>query len=119
MRVAHRLDQDTSGLLIATFGDDTYSLLQSLFSRRLVTKTYVADLDGDYRTQGLPPRGRISLPLAADWLDRPRQRVDSCQGKEAVTDYEFLRVEEGRSRVKFRPLTGRTHQLRVHAASEQ
>ncbi|MDE6514231.1 MAG: RNA pseudouridine synthase, partial [Muribaculaceae bacterium] len=59
----------------------------------------------------------INLPLAPDILDRPRQQVDFEEGKDALTDYEFTACANGRSRVAFRPLTGRTHQLRVHAAS--
>ncbi len=118
VKVAHRLDQDTSGLLIATFGDLPFKVMQRMFAMRRVKKTYVAVLDGDYESRGIPRRGRIDLPLSPDWLDRPRQRIDEEGGKEAVTEYEFLGVDEGRSRVKFHPLTGRTHQLRVHAASE-
>lgn len=117
VRMAHRLDQDTSGLLVATFGEESYRVMQRMFATRKVSKTYVAVLEGDYEVAGLPRKGRVSLPLSPDWLDRPRQRVDVESGKEAVTDYEFLGVSEGRSRVVFRPHTGRTHQLRVHAAS--
>lgn len=117
VKMAHRLDQDTSGLLVATFGDLPFKVMQSLFARREVAKTYVAELEGDYVSLGLPRCGRIELPLSPDWFDRPRQRVDFKNGKEAVTDYEFTRVFDGRSRVTFHPHTGRTHQLRVHAAS--
>lgn len=119
VRMAHRLDQDTSGLLIGAFGAESLKLLQSLFSVRKVKKTYEALLDGDYVSLGLPASGRIELALAPDWLDRPRQRVDLGGGKEALTDYVFTGVSEGRSRILFYPLTGRTHQLRVHAASEK
>lgn len=118
VKVAHRLDQDTSGLLIATFGSKAYRIIQSLFATRKVEKTYVAELEGDYETLGLSRKGRIELPLSPDWFDRPRQRVDTAEGKEAVTDYEFLSVSEGLSHIIFHPHTGRTHQLRVHAASE-
>ncbi len=119
VKVAHRLDQDTSGLLIATFGPDSFKLMQRLFATREVKKTYIAMLDGDFRSKGISPAGRIDLPLSPDWLDRPRQRVDFKDGKEAMTEYEFKESNCGRSRIEFHPLTGRTHQLRVHAASEQ
>ncbi|MDE6631712.1 MAG: RluA family pseudouridine synthase, partial [Muribaculaceae bacterium] len=95
-----------------------FKLLQTMFAMRKVKKTYIAILEGDYESMGIPRSGRIELPLTPDWLDRPRQRVDMKEGKEAATDYEFIEVNEGRSRVTFHPLTGRTHQLRVHAASE-
>lgn len=117
VRMAHRLDQDTSGLIMATFGDEAYKAMQALFATRRVAKTYAAVLSGDYRQKGLPEKGNVNLPLSPDWLDRPRQRVDRDFGKEAVTDYEFTDVSDGRSRVLFHPHTGRTHQLRVHAAS--
>lgn len=118
VKVAHRLDQDTSGLLVATFGPLSFKVMQRLFAMRQIKKTYVAVLEGDYESMGIPRSGRIELPLSPDWLDRPRQRVDLEGGKEAVTEYEFIEVNEGRSRVTLRPLTGRTHQLRVHVASE-
>lgn len=117
VRVAHRLDQDTSGILLATFGEAPYKLMQSLFATRKVRKTYEAVLEGDYEARGMARTGHIDLPLSPDWLDRPRQRVDREGGKEALTDYEFTGVADGHSRILFHPLTGRTHQLRVHAAS--
>lgn len=118
VKAVHRLDQDTSGLVIAAFGRASYKLLQSLFATRRVNKTYIAELEGDYSLQGIPERGIINLPLSPDWLDRPRQRVNYSGGKEAVTEYEFIGISKGRSRIIFHPRTGRTHQLRVHAASE-
>lgn len=117
VKPVHRLDQDTSGLIVAAFGDSSYKLLQSLFATRKIKKTYIADLTGDYLQMDIPAKGRIELPLSSDWLDRPRQRVDFESGKVALTEYEFDGVEDGISRVVFHPLTGRTHQLRVHAAS--
>ncbi len=118
VKMAHRLDQDTSGIIIATFSEEPFRIMQALFATRQIRKTYIADLDGDYRMRGIPSHGRIELPLAPDWLDRPRQVVDIKSGKPALTEYEFTDVSEGRTRVKFCPHTGRTHQLRVHAASE-
>lgn len=118
VKMAHRLDQDTSGVIIATFGEEPFRIMQTLFATRQVRKTYIADLDGDYRMRGIPSHGCIELPLAPDWLDRPRQVVDINSGKPALTEYEFTDVSEGQTRVKFCPHTGRTHQLRVHAASE-
>ncbi|MDE6028668.1 MAG: RluA family pseudouridine synthase, partial [Muribaculaceae bacterium] len=117
IKMAHRLDQDTSGLIIAAFGETSYKTIQALFAMRKVKKQYIAELEGDYRVLDIPPQGRINLPLSPDWLDRPRQRIDFESGKEAVTEYEFISVSEGTSRVRFYPLTGRTHQLRMHAAS--
>ena len=116
--MAHRLDQDTSGLLIAAFGHESYRTLQALFATHKIRKTYIALLDGNYQNLGLANKGHISLPLSADWLDRPRQRVDRETGKDAETDYEFIEVSNGVSRILFYPQTGRTHQLRVHSASE-
>lgn len=118
VKVAHRLDRDTSGVIVATFGNESFKVMQSLFATRRVKKTYVAELDGDYLLRGIPRKGVISLPLLPDWLDRPRQKVDIANGKESVTEYEFKGVNDGRSRIIFHPLTGRTHQLRVHSASE-
>ena len=119
VKVAHRLDRDTSGVMIATFGADAYRIMQSLFATRKVEKKYIAELEGDYREKGLPEEGRIEIPLSADILDRPRQRVDHEEGKEAVTDYKFISVSHGRSLVEFYPHTGRTHQLRVHSAADE
>ena len=114
--VAHRLDMSTSGLLVAAKGVEAYKMLQVLFARREVQKVYTALLDG------VPQRmqGEILLPLAADYDNRPLQMVDYVKGKEAVTKYKVLSIEEcgGRRRalVELCPLTGRTHQLRVHCA---
>lgn len=118
VRMAHRLDQDTSGLIIAAFGDFALKVLQTLFFMRGIKKTYAALLEGDYIELCRPLRGQISLPLSPDWLDRPRQKVDLSYGKPAETDYEFIDTpRDGHSRILLYPATGRTHQLRVHAAS--
>ncbi len=109
----HRLDMDTSGLLLITKTKEAYRCLQREFEQRLVRKRYIALLDG------LVPndRGSISLPLRPDLHDRPRQVADLAHGKPAITDYEVLeRRRNGRTLIAFYPQTGRTHQLRVHAA---
>ncbi len=108
----HRLDQDTSGLLLLAKDAATQAGLQAQFAARTVGKRYVALVDGTVAADA----GRISLPLCPDEADRPRQRVDRRRGKPAVTDYRVEARGEGWTRVAFHPLTGRTHQLRLHAA---
>lgn len=110
--VVHRLDLDTSGLLLAAKDPTTFSALQRLFSLREVEKRYVAWLDG--RVQG--EHGTIDLPLRTDIDDRPRQIYDPVHGKRAVTDWHVLERSGGRTKVALIPQTGRTHQLRVHMA---
>ena len=110
--VVHRLDLDTSGLLIAARDHATHAAIQAQFARREVSKRYVAWLDGDIAADA----GRIDLPLRGDLDDRPRQIVDRDHGLAAITTYEVLARAGGRTRVALTPTTGRTHQLRVHAA---
>ncbi|MBR1415139.1 MAG: RluA family pseudouridine synthase [Prevotella sp.] len=109
--MVHRLDQDTSGLLVVALTEDAYHALQRQFLARVVYKRYIALLDGEVHG-----RGTISLPLRPALLDRPRQVVDHEHGKEAVTDYEVLGREGACTRIALTPHTGRTHQLRMHCA---
>ena len=109
----HRLDMDTSGLLVVAYGVDVYKELQAQFAARAVKKRYVALLDG---APDRPPHGEITLPLRPDPLDRPYQKVDFDAGKPAVTEYWILGTEGNATRVALFPHTGRTHQLRVHCA---
>lgn len=111
--IVHRLDMDTSGLMVVAKTTAAYHHLQVQFRERTVAKTYVALLDG---VPQVPPSGTISLPLRPDPLDRPRQVADGIGGKPAVTGYRVLSVSGGRTAVELHPLTGRTHQLRVHCA---
>ncbi|MBK6488464.1 MAG: RluA family pseudouridine synthase [Gemmatimonadetes bacterium] len=113
--VVHRLDLDTSGLLLVAKDRTTASALQRLFSLREIDKQYVAWLDGDV----VANHGRILLPLRVDVDDRPRQIHDPVHGKAADTEWTVVAREQGRTRVQFTPRTGRTHQLRVHAAHPQ
>lgn len=127
--IVHRLDMDTSGLLLIAKTKFVHQQLQSLFKNRLVKKQYVALLDGEvnmppdnclinYEVGGRGLRlGVIRLPLCPNLDDRPRQMVSYESGKSALTYYEVVSVGGGQSRVNFYPQTGRTHQLRVHAAS--
>lgn len=110
--MVHRLDQDTSGLLVCALTADAYHDLQRQFRQREVEKRYVALLQGCPRQQ----HGTVCLPLRPDPLDRPRQVVDPLHGKSAVTDYTVMGTQGAVTRVSLTPHTGRTHQLRVHCA---
>ncbi len=112
--LVHRLDQSTSGLLLVAKDIDTYKNLQSQFIKRTVNKRYIALLDGILEQE----KGLIDLPLRVDLDNRPHQLVCYEHGKTAQTEYEVLSSENGKTRVYFYPLTGRTHQLRVHAAHQ-
>ncbi|QAT87058.1 ribosomal large subunit pseudouridine synthase A [Corallococcus coralloides] len=113
--LAHRLDLDTSGLLVAALDSRTHASLQRQFLHRDVAKRYVALIAGPVHGDA----GTITLPLRVDLDDRPRQIVDPIHGKPAVTDWEVLHRAASHTRVAFHPRTGRTHQLRVHAAHPQ
>jgi tRNA pseudouridine32 synthase/23S rRNA pseudouridine746 synthase len=110
--VVHRLDLDTSGLLLAAKDSETHAALQRQFARREIEKRYVAWLDGVVAADA----GVVELPLRVDLDDRPRQIYDPIHGKPAITEWCVLERATERTRVAFVPRTGRTHQLRVHAA---
>ncbi len=113
--IVHRLDMATSGLLIIAKSKQTHRHLQAQFQNRTVGKRYIAWLNGIIPQD----KGTIELPLCPDPLDRPRQTVDAEHGKPAVTDFEVLERKDHHTRIAFYPRTGRTHQLRVHAAHPQ
>ena len=120
--MVHRLDMDTSGLLVVARNTEVYKALQAQFIGRSVKKKYVALLPLSILEKQLPTEGRIELPLSPDPDDHPRQRVDRTNGKPATTEYRFIgKTTYGKEaleavKIELYPLTGRTHQLRIHCA---
>ena len=108
--LVHRLDRDTSGVMIFALTRHAQRHLGLQFEKRQAKKTYIARVYGHV----VQRQGRVDLPLIVDWPNRPRQHVDFEKGKQAVTDWRVLRHEEGATRLRLMPLTGRSHQLRVH-----
>ncbi|MFM7301603.1 MAG: RluA family pseudouridine synthase [Crocinitomicaceae bacterium] len=111
--LVHRLDMSTSGLLVVAKSIEAYKKLQFLFIKRKVEKKYEALLEGVISKQ---KAGVINLPLRLDIDNRPFQLVCYDFGKAAITEYEVIDIKDNRTRISFKPLTGRTHQLRVHSA---
>jgi tRNA pseudouridine32 synthase/23S rRNA pseudouridine746 synthase len=110
--VVHRLDQATSGLLLFARGPQAQRELSADFAERRIGKAYIAVVTGFLEGEGL-----IDLPIGADWPNRPRQQVDHERGKPSQTRWRVLAHEGRHTRVALDPLTGRTHQLRVHLAA--
>lgn len=110
--VVHRLDCDTSGVMIFARDKVAQGFLGQEFEKRRVKKSYVARVWGVVE----PDSGRVDLPLCADWPNRPKQMVDPVNGRQALTDWEVIVRGDGETRVRMFPLTGRSHQLRVHMA---
>jgi tRNA pseudouridine32 synthase/23S rRNA pseudouridine746 synthase len=114
IRVVHRLDCHTSGVMIAALGADMQRRLSRLFHDRKMNKTYVALVEGSVGRRS----GIIDCPLRGDPDDRPKQIIDHAAGKAAQTRWHLLRYQTGTdrplSRLQLEPITGRTHQLRVH-----
>ena len=109
----HRLDIETSGLMVVAMTKKVYRGISRQFERRKIGKAYEAVVDGDLAEAS----GVVDLPLTVDWPRRPRQIVCHAEGRPARTLWRAISRSNGRTRVEFRPETGRTHQLRVHAAT--
>jgi len=110
--IVHRLDMATSGILILALDKETHRLLSQQFQQRAIQKHYVAILKGLLS----PEQGMIDMPMICDWPNRPKQMIDRVQGKPAQTYYKVLThtMDNQRSCVLLKPITGRTHQLRLH-----
>ncbi|MEQ3708275.1 MAG: RluA family pseudouridine synthase [Tateyamaria sp.] len=108
--LVHRLDRDTSGVMVFGLTPHAQRFLSKQFELRAAKKTYVARVWGRLT----PKTGRVDLPLIVDWPNRPRQHVNHENGKAAVTDWRVLRDSATETRVRLMPQTGRSHQLRVH-----
>lgn len=106
----HRLDLDTSGITVMGRGRAAHRHLSMQFAARQTAKTYLARVWGAVAGEA----GRVDLPLRCDWDNRPRQIVDWVEGRPAQTDWRVLAREDGVTRLELTPLTGRSHQLRVH-----
>ena len=110
--IVHRLDMSTSGILVLTKTKEANKSVQSQFINRTIKKKYIALLDGNLSEE----KGTVNLPLRLDVDDRPRQLVDFTHGKNAKTKWKVIERKNNQTRIHFFPITGRTHQLRVHAA---
>lgn len=111
----HRLDMSTSGILVLARGKEVHRILSMAFAAREVDKRYIAVVDGKMQQS----KGEIDLPLIADWPNRPKQKVDFEIGKPSLTRYKILSYDAvlNATRVELEPVTGRSHQLRVHLLS--
>ncbi len=109
----HRLDRDTSGIVVMGLTRKAHADLSMQFEKRQIKKTYIARVWGNIESD----TGHIDLPLGVDWENRPKQIIDYENGKPAQTDWEVMMREGDITRVRLAPTTGRSHQLRVHMLS--
>jgi len=111
--LVHRLDRDTSGVIVMARNRQAQRHLGLQFERRMTRKTYIARVWG----QVMGESGRVDAPIACDWPNRPKQMIDNENGRPAETEWQVMARETMATRMMLRPLTGRSHQLRVHMAS--
>lgn len=110
IRTVHRLDYATSGVIVLALTADAHRHLSKQFHDRLTDKRYIADIAGSPNLI----EGEVNLPLRCDWDNRPKQMVDFEKGKSAKTQWKQLESHKDFTRVELKPITGRSHQLRVH-----
>ena len=109
-RIVHRLDMDTSGIIVMALNANAHRHLGLQFEKRLTKKTYIARVWGVITGD----EGEVDLPLCCDWPNRPKQMVDHKLGRKALTKWRVLNREDKITRVELTPVTGRSHQLRIH-----
>lgn len=109
----HRLDMETSGLIVMALNKPAHAQLGKQFENRLIQKRYIARVFGHPKEAS----GSIDLPLICDWPNRPKQMVDHTNGKQALTHWKVISNEQKTTLVELKPVTGRSHQLRVHMVS--
>ncbi|MGL4251535.1 MAG: pseudouridine synthase, partial [Aeromonas sp.] len=107
---AHRLDMSTTGVIVIPLNPNSHRELSRQFRERETEKHYLAWVWGEPELDA----GEVDLPLCVDWPNRPKQKVDHEEGRHALTLWQKLKVENGNSLIKLTPITGRSHQLRVH-----
>ncbi len=108
--IVHRLDLDTSGIMVIPLNKPTHAHISRQFQERKVEKSYHAVVYGVVQRD----KGKVDLPIARDWANRPRQMICQERGKSALTHFDVLRREPDRTRLLLKPVTGRSHQLRIH-----
>ncbi|MEM8661922.1 MAG: pseudouridine synthase [Pseudomonadota bacterium] len=108
--IVHRLDLDTSGIMVVPLNKPAHAHISRQFQQRRVQKRYQAVVFGVLEDE----QGEINLPIASDWENRPRQMICHERGREAITPFQVLERQQDRTRVELKPVTGRSHQLRIH-----
>ncbi len=108
--IVHRLDKDTSGVIVLALNKKAHANLGKQFENRQTKKTYIARVFGVMKDD----EGQVDEPIFTDWVNRPKQKIDYENGRNAVTNWQIINKEKNATRVQLNPITGRSHQLRVH-----